>query len=147
MCWQRYNWVGQACERGIEDLRVDNVDNTTSDQDVGVDDLGVVDVDATVLDGKGQVVASQGSDAAAVLDRGTVVDGAVDDVVFEDTGQSLSGEVTESGANRLKGCVVWCKDSYILETIDDRAYAELANGTGQGGQVRLLRRDRDLIWD
>lgn len=61
--------------------------NTVADQDVGSDNPRLADEDGIVADGDGEVGSVSSSDVLAILQRGRVSDGAVDDVVSEDASE------------------------------------------------------------
>ena len=60
-------------------VRVDDVDDTVGDKDIGCDDLGAVDEDGAVDDGDGHFGALHGCDHGVVCEAGAVGHGAVND--------------------------------------------------------------------
>lgn len=62
------------------------MDNAVGDENIGDDDLGVVDEDAVVVDGDGDVGTVDGGDGGAVYEAGRVSDCAGNHVVSENLG-------------------------------------------------------------
>lgn len=83
-----------------ENLRVNNMDHTAVDKDIGNCDLGTVDGDFSVVDADGELTTLDGLELLAILELGGVANGVRDNVVSEDVGQLLlgrgGGELAES---------------------------------------------------
>ena len=99
--------------RGWDEDRVDDVDDAVVGDDVGHDDLSVVDEDALVVDGDGDVRAVERGDHLSVAEVGAEC-GSSDHVVEEDVGQFRQGEEvlcggTESASQREEGVVRGCE--------------------------------------
>ena len=90
--------------RGRDEDRIDDVHDAIVGHDVGDNDLSVVDEDALVVDGDGDVGAVEGGDHLSVAEVGTE-GGSSDHVVEEDVGQlRQSEEVLCGGAESASQC-------------------------------------------
>lgn len=116
-------------------LLVDDVHDAVGDQHVGQDDLGAVDEDGAVLDAHCHVAATDGRDPLAVGQVGAVCDRAVDDVVLEDRGELVAGEVWQCGADVLERLVGRCEDGDVAERVDGVHQVGLCQCAGEGGEV------------
>jgi hypothetical protein len=54
----------------VVDLRVNNVDNTISDKDIGGDNTGVIDKDTSIVNSDGQIGAINSGEHSSVLQAG-----------------------------------------------------------------------------
>ena len=99
--------------RGWDEDRVDDVDDAVVGHDVGDDDLSVVDEDALVVDGDGDVRAVERGDYLSVAEV-SAERGSSDHVVEEDVCQFRQGEEVlcrgaESASQREEGVVRGCE--------------------------------------
>lgn len=109
----RISGVSDGSVRGVEDL-IDHVDNTVCDENIGNGDLGAVYEDATLLaNGDCEVGAVEGGQSSAVGNSRRVTNGAGNNVVGQDAGNVLSGEVAKSRANVLESLVGRSKDGDV----------------------------------
>lgn len=116
------------------DSRVDNVNDASGDQNVRHSDLCGVDEHSAVLDGDGHVRAIDGWQGGVRQDA-AIADDALHDVVGQDRGDGLAGEVSarESRADGLEGGVAGCEDSHVFEGVDGRDELLGCEGAGEGG--------------
>ena len=111
---------------GVED-GVDDVQYAVSEEEVLLDDAGLVDEEGVVDEGDGEVAALQGGEDAGVVDAavlhdltvgevGGVEDGGVGghDVVFEKGGEVLHREGGEGAGDGAEGFIVGREDGEIL---------------------------------
>ena len=134
--------VGRLGGVGGED-RVEDVQDTVGEQDVGGDDAGAVHKDFTFDDGDGDVVAAEGRDGA-VGQRAAVGDCAVDDVVLQDRGGFFGGEVGEGGADVLEGGVVGGEDGEVRGGGDSFGKAGCVDCTEEGAETGFLSDGADV---
>lgn len=116
------------------DLRVNNVDNTVGDKNVRNNDAGTVNEDLSVGNGDGQVGAVGSLERSSVLQSAAVADSAGDDVVSEDAGYLLSGEVGKTGTDGLESGVVGREDGDILGGVDGIDKFSCTKSTGERSQ-------------
>lgn len=117
---------------------VNDVNDTAREEDIRVDDLGAVDVVATVDVLNGDVTAEEGRDGGGtVRDVGAVEDAVVYDVVAEDGYELARGGVGEGITNSLEGVVVGGKDGDIVEVAEGGSQVEGLSCTGEGSQVGI----------
>lgn len=127
---------------------VDDVNDTAREEDIRVDDLGAVDVVATVDVLNGDVTAEEGRDGGgAVCDVGAVEDTVVHDVVAEDGYELASGGVGEGIADSLEGVVVGSEDSDIVEVAEGGSQVEGLSCTGEGSQVGIGQGRSEVSWN
>lgn len=119
---------------GVEHL-VDDVDDTVGDQDISGDDLGVVNENTLVADGDGEHLAVGGGELSAVHEAGRVADGAGDNMVGQDAGEVLGGQVAESRANVLESLVGGSEDGDIGGGVDGVDEVSSDDGTTEGGET------------
>jgi hypothetical protein len=121
--------------RRVEDC-VDDVQHAVRDQDVRVDDAGIVGENCPFLvNGDGQLFARERREFRAVAESRAVPDGgALHDVVLQDLGQLLVGDVCGCGCAArgefLEGVVVWAEDCYVGEGFE--GFDEVGGGCGAG---------------
>lgn len=90
------------------------MDHAVGDQNVGLDHTSVVDVDRSTLKSHGDVSTVESLQRAAVHDVGAVERWAAsNNVVLEDGGDLLGGQVGQVGSDSLEGGVVGDKHGQI----------------------------------
>lgn len=117
------------------DLRVNNVNDTTGDEDIRGNDTRGVDKNRAIVNGDGQILAVDSRDDGAVPQGAAVSDSAVYDMVCEDVGQVSGGEGTETRADGLEGSVPGREDGYVAEAVDSGDEAGVGERAGEGGQA------------
>ena len=116
--------------------RVDDVEDAVRDQDVGVDDAGVVDEHGALLvDGDGQLFARESREAGVVAEGGAVAYGALHNVILQDLGQLLVGDVGSGCGELLEGVVVWAEDRHVRELFEGCNEVCCGCGAGECGEV------------
>lgn len=128
--------VGSSSVVGVEDL-VNDVDNAVVGQDVGSDNLCVVDIDGTVADVDGKLGTIDSSELLVVGEASGVSNGTLDNVVGEDGSESSIVEATKGGANCLEGRVGRSKNGHISETVDGVDQVGFGKGTSEGRETSL----------
>lgn len=127
---------------------VNNVDNTTAEQNIGVDDLGAVDVVAAVDVLNGQVLANEGGhSSSSVRNIGAVEDAVVYNVVAQDRDELSGRSVGESITNGLESTVVRSKDSDIVEAAEGGCQVEFLSCASKGSQVRVCEGRSEVTRD
>lgn len=102
----------------LEYLRIDNVNDTVGDQDVGSDNAGAVDENAAIVDGDGQILAVGCLENSSVAETRAVAKSSSDDVVGQDISGLFGGQVSETGANSLESCVGRSEDGDVGSVVD-----------------------------
>ena len=92
---------------------VNHVDDAVGDQDVGLQELGRVDVHVVSGVQDGDVLALGAEELGAVGQAGRV-DYLVNGVVVHDGGDLVRGHGGDCGAEGLEGCVVGSEDGDVL---------------------------------
>ena len=101
--------------------RVDDVEDAVRDQDVGVDDAGVVDeYRAFLVDGDRQLFVRESRELGVVAEGGAVADSALHDVVLQNLGQLLVGDVGAGSGELLEGIVVRAEDCHVRKLFEGR---------------------------
>ncbi|KAI6776407.1 hypothetical protein HG530_000352 [Fusarium avenaceum] len=116
------------------DLRINDVDNTVGDENVGDDDLSLVDVDSAVVNLDVNLLTSS-SGKSAVLEVGAVANSVVDNMVLEDAHEIRLAGVGEDGANVGKSAVAGRKDGDVLGAGEVGNQLSLGESTSSGGEV------------
>ena len=109
------------------------MNNAVGDEDIGKDDLGVVNIDVAVADGDLDALAVEGLDGS-LLELAAVGNGAGDDVVLEDALEVLLADVVE-GAELGEGFVVGGEDSDALGLEEGVDELGRGGGAGESGKV------------
>lgn len=137
---------------GVENA-IDDVHNAVGNKDVGDGDAGRVDKDIAVNDGNGDLSTVE-SGESHVHESVAVANSAVDNVVGEDVGQVLHGEVANKVTDGAEGLVVGNEDGDIGEAINSLGELSAGEGTDSSGEVGLnssggdvLGNDQDAIDD
>ena len=89
------------------------MDDAVGNENVGDNDLGVVNENAVVVDGDGDVGAVDGGDGGAVCEARRVSDCTGNHVVSKDLGEVVGGEAGEGRTNVLEGLIGGCEDGYV----------------------------------
>ena len=108
------------------------MEDTVLEQDVCINDACPVDEDGAVGDGDGEVSAAEGGHGAVGEGAG-VGYCAVNDVVLEDAGGLLDGEVAEGRGDVLEGGVVGGEDGEIRGVVYGRGEVGGVQGAEEGG--------------
>jgi hypothetical protein len=111
------------------------MDNTSSDEDIGSDNLCAIYEDAAIVDGDGQIPAINSWNDSAVLKTTAVSNGAVHNVVCQDVGSVGSAEVGQTGTNSLESCVRGCEDGHVPKAVDSADEVGSIKRACQGGQT------------
>lgn len=111
---------------------VDDVNDTSLDQDIALDNKGPVDEDGWASKGNTDGSAIDSGDLLALLKNSGVANGTIDDVVGQDAGESITsgdlGEGSEGLVGRGEDCGIW-------EGVDCVEEVSLGQGGGESGQV------------
>ena len=128
--------AGLCIRLGRVEHCVDDVQHAVRDQDVGVDDAGVVDEHGALLvDGDGQLFARESREAGVVAEGGAVAYGALHNVILQDLGQLLVGDVGSGCGELLEGVVVWAEDRHVRELFEGCNEVCCGCGAGECGEV------------
>jgi len=100
-------------------LRVDDMHNTISDENIRSDDLRAVHEHSSVVDSDSQVCAVNSRNDSPVHQTAAVSDRAVDDVVCQDVGKVGCTETSETRADSLESRVRGREDGNVAEVVDD----------------------------
>jgi hypothetical protein len=118
----------------MNDLRVNNVDNTIGHKNIRSNNTGTVDEHLSVSDGDGQISAVSSLEGTSVSQRAAVADCAGDNVVGKHAGDLLSGEVGKTGTDSLESGVVGGEDGNILGGVDGVDKVGSVESTGERSQ-------------
>jgi hypothetical protein len=130
---------------GVEDA-VNDVKNTVGDEDIRNNDLRLVDIDCSVIDGNVEILAI-GSSECTVLECAAVAKSVVDDVVLENILEISLASVGKDRANVGKGAVAGNKDGDVPLTGEVGQELRFCEGTSSGGQVGSNGSIRDVLGD
>lgn len=147
---------------GTED-RVDDVQNAVGEEEVLLDDAGLVDEEGVVDEGNRYILALEGLQCRMVVRNAWVVwgwetvgeiggvegrGGGGDDVVLEETGEILDTERGEGRGDVLESLVSGGEDGEggtdLGIVCEDRRSGE--EGAGGGGEVEGRRRGGEVLW-
>ena len=121
-----------------EDLRVNDVGYTVAEDDVGEDDLCVVDIHGAVRANTERDLLSVDRLDSGVGDVAGEDDGAGDGVVGQDAGEGFDAGVAEGGGSGLEGIIVGDEDGQVLNSVD--SLYEVGRGKStEGGERADLR--------
>lgn len=120
------------------------MDDAVGDEDVGDDNLGRVDENLAVDDADVELGAVEGGQGG-VGQATAVADDTVDDVVLEDIGEGLGGQVGGHAADGGKGLVGRGKDGHIGQAGQGVAEAGGSNGANKRSQVGGTRGRDDAL--
>ena len=116
------------------DLPINDVKNTVGDEDIRNDDLGLVDIDSSIVDGNVKILAI-GSSEGTVLKIAAVTKSVVDNVVLENILEISLAGVGKDGANVGKGSVAGNKDGNVPLTGEVGQKLRFCEGASSGGKV------------
>ena len=132
---------------GVEDS-VNDVDDTTAEQDVRVDNLSAVDIVAAIDVLDSQVCANVGLNTCGTIgDVGAVENAVVHNVVAQDRDELGGRGVSECITDSLEGTVVRSKDSDIVEAAEGRCQVEFLSRTSKGSQVGVCQGGSEVTRD
>jgi hypothetical protein len=118
--------------RWVEDF-VDDVQDAVLDQDVGVDHARGVDKDAAFgVDDDVEFFAVESWELGVVAEGRRVPDCSLDDVVGEDLGELLVGDVAGGAGDSLESVVVGTEDGYVGEVFEGGDEADLGRSSSEG---------------
>lgn len=127
-------------------LRVNNVRNTVGDENVASDNAGVVDEDASLVDGDGQVGAVSSTENGSVGKTRAVADSAVDYVVGQDVGDVGGGKVSKTTTDGLESGVRGREDGDIRGVVDNIDKASGVERPAKGDQVGSGKSVGSILW-
>lgn len=116
------------------DLPINDVKNTVGDEDIRNNDLGLVDIDSSVVDGNVEILAI-GSSEGTVLKIAAVTKSVVDDVVLENILEISLASIGKDGANVGKGAVAGNKDGDVPLTGEVGQKLRFCEGASSGRKV------------
>lgn len=120
--------------------------NTVGDEDIRNNDLGLVDIDSSVVDGNVEILTI-GSSEGTVLECAAVAKSVVDDVVLENILEISLAGVGKDGANVGKGTVAGNKDGDVPLTSEVGQKLRFCEGTSSGGKVGSNGSIGDVLGD
>lgn len=131
---------------GVEDVG-DEVQDAVGDEDVGLDELGRVDVDVVAVladeDGLARgvgLVHGERLEVGAVLEVGRDEDLVGDDVVAHDAGEGLGRHVLDAAADGLEGLVVGREDGDVFALGHVGHQVRLVEPAEEGRDLEGVRR-------
>lgn len=123
------------------------MNDAVGDQDIWADDLGRIDVDRAIDDTDVELATTKGLESGVCGNVRAVDDASVHNVVLEDVGSLLLGQVGSSRSDGSKGRVGWGKDGDILELINSINKAGCVQSTVERGEVGSKRSVGWGLWD
>jgi hypothetical protein len=103
-------YIAEMCEN----LRIDDMDDTVGNENIGSDDTCAVNEDTAAVDGDGQVLAVQSLEHSSVgQTRAVAWSRSHNRMVGENIGDLLRSKAGKTTANGLECGVVWREDSDV----------------------------------
>ena len=127
---------------------VNDVDDTAAEQDVGVDDLGAVDIVAAVDVLNSQVATNEGGNSCLARgDISAVEDAVVHHVVAQDGDELSDRGIGECITNGLESIVVRSKNSDVVQAAEGGCQVEFLSRTSKRSQVGVCQGRSEVSGD
>jgi hypothetical protein len=120
--------VSYYVARPSENLRIDDMDNTVGNENIGSNDARAVNEDTATVDGDSQVLAVQSLEHGAILQARAVAGlHSNDRMIGENVLDLVGSEASESATDSLERGVVWRENGDVRGGV---------NGAEEGGCVK-----------